>query len=640
MASSDERTRARLELLEWEARTHPRRHALRLTAMVMLGYAYPLALLTLSFAVVVLLLSLGPLAWRQESGVFFWWCVGVLLALGFAAAVLGTFRLDIPEPDGHRLRPGEAPQLGALVDDVCAAAGGGIPIHHILIDFSFNAAACQRRRFALFGSATNYLILGLPMLIALNPQQLKSVIAHELGHFHGQHSAFGAWVYRVFQTWQSLAGPVRASGRVRRAVVGWFVRWYGPKFATTTLALRRVHEYAADRSAADYSGQIQTAEALLEIDCTAYRLEKGFWPHVFRGAYRGEPIPPGDLFQRMVEFLNGPISADMMRRWKARELAARTPVTADHPCLKDRLTALGFAHMLENAPVEIEPRSAGGALELLGECREHVWAVCSASWKAVTIQQWRTEHGIVKHLRETAEKKKATTQPPEDPDKRGEWEWELLEPQIHADSPDNAISRLHEFIAQYPKVAAAHYALGQILLRQDDESAAQSLERAMANGSEYINPALNLLLDYYRETGRDADADPIRKRLLEHERLTNLAKKERLKVTRRDRFLPHGLSPEELQKVRVVLHRYPQVTAAYVVQKQLKLFADKPSYVVAVRRRARAMEDQRRMDKALVSSLASELPIPCAVVIVGWTSPRLYRRIAAACPEPVFISHD
>jgi Zn-dependent protease with chaperone function len=640
MMSSDERTRARLEFLEWEANTHPRRHAMRLTALVMLGYAFPLSLLTLSFGISVLLFWLGPAAWQQDTGIFFWWCVGFILSLLIVAAVLGTFRVHLPEPAGHPLRLGEAAQLRAMVDDVCAAAGGSVSIHQIHIDFSFNAAASQRRKYGLFGTATNYLLLGLPMLIALTPQQLKSVIAHEIGHFHGQHNSFGAWIGRVYQTWQSLAGPITAK-RWRRALVGWFVRWYGPHVQTTTLALRRVHEYAADRSAADYSGLRQTAEALLEIDRTGYRLDRSFWPQVLRGACRGEPIPPGDVFPRMQAFLQSDVPQDMMQRWKARELAARTPVTADHPCLKDRLTRLGFAHLLEQAPLCFQPQPCGACLELLGECREHVWAVCSASWKAMSIERWRTEYAIVKHLKESAEKtSQAQSEIPLDPQKRGQREWDLLEPQVHAASPAEAIAALREFVARHPTVAGAHYALGQMLLRQDDELAADSLERAMQYGSEFIAPSLNMLLDYYRDAGRDAEADPIRRRLIEHERLSKVAHKERQRVTRRDRFMEHGVSTDELQKVRTVLHRHPQITAAFLVRKQVKLFTDKPSYVLAVRRRARAMEDQRRIDKALIASLSSQVPIPCTVVILGWTSPRLQSRIAAACPQPVFVCSD
>ena len=63
MAGSDRKTRARLEFLEWEARSRPRRHKLRLVGLALLGYLYPAALVVVSFGLVVALLALGPLAW-------------------------------------------------------------------------------------------------------------------------------------------------------------------------------------------------------------------------------------------------------------------------------------------------------------------------------------------------------------------------------------------------------------------------------------------------------------------------------------------------------------------------------------------------------------------------------------------------
>src|SRR5205085_9676862 len=137
--------------------------------------------------------------------------------------------------------------------------------HGIVIDAQLNAAVAQRPRFGFWGPRRNYLILGLPMLIAMTPAQWRTVLAHELGHLRARHNAFTSWIYRVQQTWQTLAGPFRATGRLRWLVMGWFVRWYGAYFSTRTLALRRLHEYAADRCSAEACGATQTAEMLLAL---------------------------------------------------------------------------------------------------------------------------------------------------------------------------------------------------------------------------------------------------------------------------------------------------------------------------------------------------------------------------------------
>jgi hypothetical protein len=73
------------------------------------------------------------------------------------------------------------------------------------------------------------------------------------------------------------------------------------------------------------------------------------------------------------------------------------------------------------------------------------------------------------------------------------------------------------------------------------------------------------------------------------------------------------------------------------VRKEVSLFADKPSYVLAVDRRPGLFEDNSRIDKMLVDGLQAQMPMPCAVVVLGWTSRSLRARLLKACPEPVFV---
>jgi tetratricopeptide (TPR) repeat protein len=481
------------------------------------------------------------------------------------------------------------------------------------------------------------------MLIALTPAQFRGVVAHELGHLRRRHNTFSSWIYRVQRTWESLAAPFASTGRIRLITMGWFVRWYGAYFATSTLALRRLHEYEADRHSAATDGPEATADVLLAIDFAAYRMTQEFWPALFRGAAR-DALPPSDVFARTARFFATAANPDTLRRWWERERRTRTPITHEHPRLADRLANIGFPDRLAADP---DPRLAGGidpaasALALLGPDSEKLCATANASWKTMVIGRWRMEHALAT---KSADPQNGDTNPndPEATAKPGEREWDDLQPRAQFAEPDEAIALLREFLARFPEHAGAHFALGAMLLeRDDDRAAAPHLEAAARHGSEYIGPALELLLDYYRTQGRDDDADPIRVRLEAHERALASARKERLRVGRRDRFRPHDLTPRQLLKIRRTLNLYPQVRAAYLVRKDVRLFADKPSYVLAVERRARLLDEhRRRTDKHLVDSLGAQVEIPCAVVVLGWSALRLRSRLLRACPVPVFDSRD
>ena len=195
------------------------------------------------------------------------------------------------------------------------------------------------------------------------------------------------------------------------------------------------------------------------------------------------------------------------------------------------------------------------------------------------------------------------------------------------------------FVQRVPEHAWANFTLGRLLLEQDDPRAEQHLETAMRSDSDYVTPSLTMLLEYWRELGRDEKAEPIQRRLLEHERALASAQRERLRVGFRDRLLPHELPADQVEKVRRKLFFYPQIRAAYLARKQVRLFSDKPSYVLAIHRRPRLLEDGRS-NKLLAESLAAQMEFPCAVVVLKWRSRRLLSRVLRACPSPIFHATD
>lgn len=643
MSLSDQHMRRRLDDLEREARERPRRHALRLLGLVALGYAYPLLLLGGAFGVLMLVV-LAPFAlemrWTPAVAVLYLFFLAA--AMGLVTAVLAAFRVELPPLQGHEIRAGEAEPLRDLIAQVQRQMNAP-GIDRIYISPDLNASVTQRRGHAFWGRRKGQLQLGLPLLRALTPQQFRAVLAHEFGHLRGRHSDFGAWIYRVERTWQTLAFAFNTSQGVRWMFLGWFIRWYGSKLAIASLPLRRLHEYHADRAGAQTAGGDTAARTLITIDWTAYQMSKRFWPALIREAVR-DPLPPGDLLRRIGGFLENVAATDGADHWRQYVIHRRTPIGDDHPCLNDRLTALGCGRMLardDAAPLPA-PSEADSALALLGERRDHLVAVVNAAWKAMAIHRWRYEHALAKQMREKAEKEIASGAaaggaPGGDPVAVA---WRKAQLEADLAGPDEAAQVLALFLADHPDHAEANFSLGCLLLQQYDEAAVACLETAMRGNSDHITPALNMLLQYYREAGRDDEAEPIRHRLEEHEKQLLHARKERLTVKSREKFLPHNVNDGELQKLRRVLLYHPRIRAAYLAQKQVNLFTDKPSYVLAIERRFYLMEENRRADKRLIETLHSQLELPCAVVILKHRAPGLRRRIQSACPTPIFVAPD
>ncbi|MCX5658743.1 MAG: M48 family metalloprotease [Planctomycetota bacterium] len=643
MNASDPQARLRLDRIEAQARNQPWLHNARLFALVAIGYAGPLALLACSVAVVVALLAWGMTGAShltfQEMLIYGGLVLGALI---LSALLLLSFFVSPPAPDEPELRAGEALPLRAMIDELRAARPTFPAIHHIHIDASLNAAVVQRTRFGFFGRKTNHLVVGLPLLLTLTPGQYQAVVAHELFHLDRAHGSFGAWVYRVYRTWATLNKPFATAGAAGGAMRRAFLRWYEPHLARSTIALRRLQECQADQCGAEIAGLDAMAGALVAMSWASYRLNLTFWPEVMRSAAR-DPIPPATIIERVADFLLADPPADAARRFRRYEFARRTPLGSDHPCLADRLqslkrlTALGEAefagHPLPRGAADAPPAPAlalpDSAMILLADARRRATDLVNATWKAAVIGRFRHEHALAKQHAKPDEAALSQAATPADA------EWRAASPEIDLATVDQAILLAAAFLERHPAHPPASYTLGSLLLvQQDDAAAVPHIEAAIRGDSDLIGPGLAILLDYYRMAGRDDEAEPIRRRLEAHGQSLDLARKERLTVTRRDALEPHGLPRAEVERVRRVVSLYPQVKAVYLARKRVKLFADKPCYVLGVARTGGMLGEER--DKYLVNGLQAQVPLPCAVVVLTLRNARIKSRLLAACPDPIF----
>src|SRR5207248_8888294 len=134
---------------------------------------------------------------------------------------------------------------------------------HVLLDESFNAGVIQIPRLGLLGWQRNYLVIGLPLMQALSPEQFRAAIAHEMGHLSRNHGRFAGWVYRLQQTWSRLLETLQAERHGASVLFEWFFNWYAPYFSAYSFVLRRADEYVADRCAVELAGVRSASEALI-----------------------------------------------------------------------------------------------------------------------------------------------------------------------------------------------------------------------------------------------------------------------------------------------------------------------------------------------------------------------------------------
>ncbi|MBS2535747.1 M48 family metalloprotease [Catenulispora sp. NF23] len=206
------------------------------------------------------------------------WPLGLALVVAFAVfQILTSGKVAMRTMGARVVTPAEEPELHAVIDRLCALSGMKKPAVAVAESPIPNACAVGRSK----GDATLCVTRGL--LDTLEPPELEGVIAHELSHVqHGDAAVMtvaafvgvlAGLVARVGLRFIYIGGRARglwhiivaAIGLIALAAATWFVS------LVLTRSLSRYREFAADRSAAQLTGNPSAlASALSKVEAKVH----------------------------------------------------------------------------------------------------------------------------------------------------------------------------------------------------------------------------------------------------------------------------------------------------------------------------------------------------------------------------------
>lgn len=254
--------------------------------------------------------------------------------LGGAYIILQSI---VPKPDkfeapGPRLIEGKQRRLFTELRGIARSTAQEMPAEVYLVG-DVNAWVSQRGGFMGFGSR-RVMGLGLPLLQVLTVSQLRAVLAHEFGHYHGGDVKVGPWIYKTRQalvrTLQGLAGH---SGILSKPF-----EWYAALFFRVTHAVSRHQELLADALAARVAGASALAGGLRAVHAAALAYG-GYWAQEVSPVLSAGFLPPLALgFGRL---LDQPKIAEQLRQAVDEEARSGKSDPFDtHPSLQERIAAL------------------------------------------------------------------------------------------------------------------------------------------------------------------------------------------------------------------------------------------------------------------------------------------------------------
>lgn len=552
---------------------------LRTAHWVLIGYAPSLLLLLAALWVLIraALSTLHKTAVAKASGGA---CAGVacvkgvpvvdvlLMIYGLFVAVLILKVIVFPERADEpvnlvRMTRAEAPALFTLLDRATTAFGLK-PYGAIKMNGMCNAGISRHLRF-LPSKASADLMLGLPIMDALTPEELSAVVAHELGHVTedaGQSDA----LLRASVALYVLAGTgwlAPFNGILHNIYV-----WYMSRISPILAELGRRSEWAADEAAARFAGPKVAAAALIRT-AVACRAEAEIQRRLFdRMRFSDHPrCKPIYWLPRWLRQLD--------RRAQRHEfvqaaLIWQTGSDDSHPALVERLERLGVEPFLP------EPISRP-ASRLLGAAERRLRDKVHASWVKSIESEWfetfQRCRWSARRLRELDREMLRHGLKPHELVEHAELTFQLKPAR-------EAIVPLRRSLEVAGRWTCLRYWLATVLMERGDDEGLWLMLELSVEDCDVAAEAAAWVADHLARRGELDLAKEYVVRNHEAQQRLEAGWDERQSVSRQDTFLPHGLDQRALELVRGCLADIAGVGRAWLVQKACSHFSDQPFFVL------------------------------------------------------------
>lgn len=535
-----------------------------------------------------------------------------LAGLALAAFVLGCLWVRFEPPAGLVLEEKDHPELHRLLRELGDRAGG-VRFHRVILDPEMNASVVQTPQLGVFGCYRAHLVIGLPLMEALPLEELRAVLAHEIGHLTRADGKTSAWLHRTRETWERVVDRLSRCGFC--PVIGSFFQWFWPRFNSRAFVLSRFSELAADRFAARAVSPDALASGLRRLAIVGRRAESEFWEAVESSVGSGGELPT-DVMERLAESVRTPAEPAAAAAWLAEALAKPTGSTDSHPGLAARLAAMGLPAAPGDSPRLELPEGMSAADHLLTPgFLDHARRHFSREWlvEARKCQARRTRQ---QDLEQTAGTRKA---------------WERIAALKRLDGLEKVQPEVIALLERQPAHSGALYLRGSHLAEKSDPQACDFLERATSDPT-FAGLAYETLERVLTSHGRNDEAARVKERALQHEHELRAALVERNRIAPSDTFFPHDLCQSDLQVLREILSGEAAVKRAWLAAKEVRHFPNWPLVVVGLELcRGLSSNARRNLDLQLVRLWGGEAHV--MIFVVDDETKPVLRALCRAIPD-------
>ena len=568
---------------EQEAKQHPIRFQRRTSRYIWIGYAYICFILFLMFGITAIVSAMVYF----EPRVFT--ILGLIFVGFFTWNLIATLLEKIPPIAGIRLKRDQLPILFGETDALREQMDVSDFDEVILID-EMNASAGEHRSRGLVGRKTRTLNLGMPLLEAMNVDEFRIILGHEIAHLARGHSKLHARVWHLRNFWLKMLGEGEVSFWWR-----WFARFYADRFEAMAAVISREFEFEADRIASEAGDKRANISAHLKMELlnSVYDIQQNEWinAQVFQ-----DPKAPTNVISTYCQRLKQPIDPIEAKKHLRRILAIETSIYLTHPSCRDRIAMDGFpvdrplTEMVEtaltyiNQPEDVEQQLASHYF--LSAHRDRLLRELDDRYVADSKQMWEYRTEFITHAKEklkAVEKRiaeaEATGGKPEEDDLeiRANIFYEIMDQKSTSESYEKVLEH-------YPENASALFVTGQYAYQREFDL--DKAEDRFVQAVE-VDPRLEYDVSSYmvvvcRESEKPEEAERWQQHSFGALDALNDSYNERAIVKLKDKFIPAELTEEQIDKIASQIALIKNIGKVWIACKKLNVYTEKPLYVFGI----------------------------------------------------------
>ncbi|NHM32705.1 M48 family metallopeptidase [Neobacillus terrae] len=564
----------------------------RFKVLLFTGLGYSYVLFFLALFLFLLVISIAMFA----DGHFTFGNLKVLLLTGALSFFISkALWIKDEMPDGYYLSEIEAASLRKIINEISLQLKTP-PIHKIILNYEYNAGVKQYSKYGFAGPKQNILLIGVPLLSTLNPEQLKAVLAHELAHISHSDTAFGAKIYRIRKTWERLLISLEENEQFGTFIFRKFFKWYYPRYNAYTFALARQQEYDADAASARVTSPEAVRDTLCTIPIGAAYYYDDFYNELFHDCSKDNKVPTP-----YSDFISKFKSVDKSQRetYLNKELKLKSYFSDTHPCLADRLASI-------NAQPSLPAISEKNALEVLIRNYRDILHDFDQSWIQENENDWKNDLKEFNQSKVRFDELSALTTYSLDE----LYEKAKLAEEFKGKSEAEAIyKKIIDSFAAIEQIAPAYLNLAAIKFESDDkaEEAISLTNKAIELDWEARLPGLNMLCDYYFHNDLRKEFEAVRDELEKWEDLVDQSDEECNYFHPADLFVSADVSEKMLTQGIEQIRKNTIITEAFLVRKVLAAIPERELFLLGLKVIMPKGKDVEEFEEKLYEKYTEEL---------------------------------